>query len=311
MVRITTTSRVDPATAAAVRELGEAAREHDGAEALGEQTVLALAGDAEVAHVVAREATDDGAGDARDEVIGYAQVDLGGAPDARASAELVVAPARRRTGVGSALLAQVRAAAHRAGRPGVAVWAHGDLPAAQAFARAAGLRVTRELLRLARPLDRRDAPADSGAATAPPPGVTVRPFVVGQDEEAWLEVNARAFADHPEQGRMTRADLEARQREPWFDAADLLLAERDGRLVASVWMKVEPGSDEGELYVLGVDPDAQGTGLGRHLTARVVEHLAAEGLRRVVLYVEGDNVAALRTYERAGFTRDRVDVQYG
>lgn len=312
MVEITTASRLDPATADAVRALGEAARARDGVEALGEQTILSLAGDAAVRHVLAH---DGGT------IVGYAQVDLGAAPDAPASAELVVAPDRRRAGTGSRLLEEVRAVAREADRPGVHVWAHGDLPAAQALARSAGLRVTRELLRLARPLGRLDAPTDDAAGTAgtagtettttAPAGVTVRPFVVGQDEDAWLTVNARAFADHPEQGRMTRADLEAREREPWFDPADLLLAERDGRLVASVWMKIEPGADDGELYVLGVDPDAQGTGLGRYLTARVIEHLAARGLRRVVLYVEGDNVPALRTYERAGFTRDRVDVQYG
>ncbi|EYR64352.1 mycothiol acetyltransferase, partial [Actinotalea ferrariae CF5-4] len=190
----------------------------------------------------------------------------------------------------------------------VVVWAHGDLPGAQALGATAGLRVTRELWQMARPLTGADA---AGAPAPAPDGVAVRPFVVGRDEDAWVEVNARAFASHPEQGRMTRADVEAREREPWFDPEDLLLAERDGRLVASVWMKVEPGSDVGELYALGVDPDEQGTGLGRFLTDRVVRHLAGKGLATAELYVEGDNQPAVRTYTRAGFTRSRVDVQYG
>jgi len=139
----------------------------------------------------------------------------------------------------------------------------------------------------------------------------VRPFVVGQDDDAWLAMNARAFAEHPEQGRMTAADLSARQHEPWFRADDLLLAEHDGRLLAFAWMKVESGDDTGELYALGVDPAAQGSGLGRYLTARILDHLAARGLRRVLLYTEATNAAAVRTYTAAGFRRSRTDVQYG
>ncbi|MBC7290899.1 MAG: mycothiol synthase [Actinotalea sp.] len=294
--------------AAAVRSLASAAREHDGIEALGEQTLLWLTdARARVTHLVARE-DEDAAGATGGAVVGYTQVDLGGPTAAPASAEVVVAPGHRCQGVGRALLDAATAAARDAGRPGVVVWAHGDLPGAQALAAAAGLRVTRELWQMARPLSPADA---AGDPPAPPDGVAVRPFVVGRDEDAWVEVNARAFASHPEQGRLTRADVEAREREPWFDPADLLLAERDGRLVASVWMKVEPGADAGELYALAVDPVEQGTGLGRFLTGAVVRHLAGKGLARAELYVEGDNEPAIRTYVRAGFERSRVDVQYG
>ena len=137
----------------------------------------------------------------------------------------------------------------------------------------------------------------------------MRPFVVGKDEAAWLEVNARAFAGHPEQGRMTLADLRARQAEPWFRADDLLLAERAGRLVGFAWLKVE--GDVGELYALGIDPSAQGGGLGRWLTAAALEHLARRGARTGLLYTEATNHAAVHLYTEAGFRRSRVDVQYG
>lgn len=307
MPHLETSSSLTHDAVAAVRALAAAAHRHDGIEALGEQTLLWLADeDAEVVHVVARAPSGDDAPGAA--VVGYAQVDLGGPTTGPASAELVVTPEHRRRGVGRALLDAVTRAATDAGRPGVVVWAHGDLPGARALAAAAGLTVTRELWQMARPLSAEDATGDRGPA---PDGVVVRPFVVGRDEDAWVAVNARAFAAHPEQGRLTRADVVAREREPWFDATDLLLAERDGRLVASVWMKVEPGSDAGELYALGVDPAEQGSGLGRFLTGLVVRHLAAQGLTRAELYVEGDNEAAVRTYTRAGFARSRVDVQYG
>lgn len=301
MLHLETTSHLSDDAVVTVRALATAADEHDGIEALGEQTLLRLRDEGSaVVHVLGRTGGTD--------VVGYAQVDVGGPTTAPASTELVVAPVRRRHGVGRALLAAADRAARSAGRPGVVVWAHGDLPGAQALGATAGLRVTRELWQMARPLSATDA---AGPAPAPPQGVVVRPFVVGQDEDAWVHLNGRAFANHPEQGRLTRTDVEAREREPWFDPGDLLLAERDGRLVASVWMKVEPGATAGELYALGVDPDEQGSGLGRFLTGVVVRHLAAHGLERAELYVEGDNEPAIRTYHRAGFERSRLDVQYG
>ncbi|KGM15665.1 hypothetical protein N867_06600, partial [Actinotalea fermentans ATCC 43279 = JCM 9966 = DSM 3133] len=169
----------------------------------------------------------------------------------------------------------------------------------------AALAVRRELWQMARDLG---SPFESPAL---PDGVTLRAYRPGLDDDAWLAVNARAFDWHPEQGRLSASDLAARRAEPWFRAEDLVLAERAGRVVGFTWLKVEPGADEGELYVLGVDPDAQGLGLGRALTAVSLQRLAARGLRRVVLFTEGDNHAAVATYRRAGFAVVRRDVQYG
>ncbi len=286
-------------TVAHVRAIARTAAEHDGVAPLGEQALLDLSDSgAPVLHLTVGEPAE-----------AYAWLDL----RTRPTAELVVAPAARRRGQGGVLLAAVQASAAQAAPPGpehgpVLVWAHGDLPAARALAARAGLTVQRELWQLARDLPPAQPVPPRPAA---PDGVVVRPFVVGQDDDAWLAVNTRAFAEHPEQGRMTAADLSARQHEPWFRADDLLLAEHDGRLLAFAWMKVEPGDDTGELYVLGVDPAAQGIGLGRYLTARTLDHLAARGLRRALLYTEATNAAAVRTYTAAGFRRSRADVQYG
>jgi mycothiol synthase len=150
--------------------------------------------------------------------------------------------------------------------------------------------------------------------------VAVRPFRPGRDERAWLRVNARAFATHPAQGGWTLADLELREAEPWFDPAGFFLAWRGepddgGTLLGSHWTKVHPPGDEGpeavgEVYVLGIDPAAQGTGLGRALTDLGLAHLRARGLAQVLLYVEEDNTAAVTLYERSGFTRHAVDVSW-
>ncbi|WP_298459203.1 mycothiol synthase [uncultured Cellulomonas sp.] len=296
---------LDGHTADEVRALAAEATAADGVAPLSEGPLLALGTGTATVHLLTRDV--DGA------LGGYAQLDLG-APDV-GSAELVVAPPLRRAGMGRRLLEalrQVAATSPDADPPrSLVVWAHGDLPAARALATAAGMDVVRELWQMTVDLD--EHPVDPDPTL--PHGVTVTAFRRGADEERWRRVNARAFAHHPEQGRITREDLEARMSEPWFDPEGFLLAERDGVLLGSVWTKVHPAQDDrepvGEIYVVGVDPDAQGLGLGGALTRLGLAHLAARGLRRVMLYTDADNTVAVRTYTRAGFERTGVDVQFG
>lgn len=286
------------ADAEAVERLARAAEHVDGRPALSEQPLLRLTqDDAPVHHLLVR---------AEDDLAGYAQLDLG-APGA-ASVEVVVHPFARRHGVGSTLVAVARDAARAAGADGIRVWAEGGDPAAQGLARSLGLEPVRELVLMSRDLTPGTSP--SGPARLPD-GVTVRRFVVGQDEDALLRVNARAFDWHPEQGRMSLADLRARQTEPWFDAADILLLEEGDALVAFVWLKLVQGDDAGELYVVAVDPDAQGRGLGTATTALALRHLTDAGLARATLWTEADNTRAVATYGRAGFTTASSRVQLG
>jgi mycothiol synthase len=191
------------------------------------------------------------------------------------------------------------------------VWAHGDLPAAQALAARAGLRRVRELLRM-----QRTGPLAALPATPTPAGVIVRTFHVGQDEEQFLRVNAQAFAWHPEQGRLDATGLAAEQRQDWFDPAGFFLAfDSHDRLLGFHWTKVHPamapgGESIGEVYVLGVDPAAGVPGLGSALTRIGLAHLAAQGLSTVILYVEGDNEPALGLYRKFGFMVSARDVVY-
>lgn len=292
MERTQRVHEVDEATASELGALWSRAAEADGVGAVSEAFRLAVGPPREgVVHLLRY--AGDGA------LVGYAQVARAGTPDA--VAELVVDPPHRRRGHGRALLDAALAEGTRS------VWAHGMLPAADALARAAGLELTRSLHRMTRPL----TPADA-ADPALPPGFSVRAFVPGQDDEAWVRLNAAAFASHPEQGRLTVADLHERMAQPWFDAAGFLLVVEDstGDVVGFHWTKVEPGSPRGEVYVVGVDPDHQGRGLGGPLTALGLAHLARRGLAEVELYVDGDNTAARRTYERLGFTDAAVDGQY-
>jgi mycothiol synthase len=223
------------------------------------------------------------------------------------TAELCVAPDSRRRGIGRALLS----AALRETTGALSVWAHGNLPAAQALAAQLRFAKVRDLRLLEAAVG-----TDGAPAVAPPePGLALRAFRPGEDDAAWLALNAAAFAHHPEQGRWTGRDLAERLAEPWFDPAGFLLLEQNGRLVGFHWTKVHPagayGPDPvGEIYVLGVHPDASGSGLGRLLATAGLSHLAQSGLRTAVLYVDGDNLPALRLYESLGFHTRSVDALY-
>jgi mycothiol synthase len=185
------------------------------------------------------------------------------------------------------------------GERGVArLWVRDGDAVAHAAAQELLFTKERELHQLRRPL-----PVDEPAT------LDVRPFVVGQDEEAWLAVNNRAFAWHPEQGGWTRADLEARMAEPWFDPAGFLLHEHDGHLDGFCWTKEHLSEDPpmGEIYVIAVDPDAGGRGLGKGLTLAGLDHLHRRGLGVGMLYVDGANTAGLRLYDRLGFHVHHTD----
>mgnify|MGYP006273053803 CR=1 FL=1 len=142
--------------------------------------------------------------------------------------------------------------------------------------------------------------------------LTTRSFVPGVDEAAWLYVNNRAFANHPEQGGWDEATLRAREQEDWFDPAGFRLHERDGRLAAFCWTKVHRDQDPvlGEIYVIAVDPDFHGLGLGRAMTVAGLEHLAATGVSVGMLFVDADNTAAVTLYRGLGFEVYRTDRAY-
>ncbi|MCX4549280.1 mycothiol synthase [Streptomyces sp. NBC_01267] len=279
----------------AVRALLAEAARTDGQQAVSEQGRLQLRGGRRegVQHFLV---TVDGT------LTGYAQLEATDPVEAPA-AELVVHPSHRGQGNGRALGSALMAASGRRLR----VWAHGGHSAARHLAQVLGLAKFRELRQLRRPLVPLDIPEP-----VYPDGVTVRTFVPGQDDAAWLAVNAAAFAHHPEQGAMTQRDLDDRKAESWFDPKGFFLAvrEEDGEVVGFHWTKVHTDEQLGEVYVVGIRPDAQGGGLGKALTATGLHHLASEGLPTAMLYVDADNPAALAVYERLGFVTHEVDLMY-
>jgi len=300
--QITVHGRITEAESLAVRELVKAAAEEDGVGPLSEHVMLHLryGGDPRARNLLLF---------SHGQLAGYAHLDPTD-PVEGPSGELVTHPAYRRRGLGLLL---TRALVAEAGERPLRLWAHGDLPAAARLAAAAGFERVRALWQMRRSLQSRlDRPKLAE-------GVTIRTFVVGQDEDEWTDLNARAFARHPEQGAWTREDLDLREREPWFDPDGFFLAERGGKLVGFHWTKIHGLSDEedegahepiGEVYVVGVAPEERGTGLGRALTLVGLRYLRTRGLFQVMLYVDESNVPAIGLYESLGFTHWDTDVMY-
>nr|WP_245551719.1 mycothiol synthase [Gordonia hirsuta] len=292
---------LEPADAESIGALIAAAEAADGVAPLSEQFRLALT-----------------APDSRHVLTGHGYAGVVVSPAGGAAIEAVVDPAHRGAGEGSRLLAAALAEGRQAGDGAPQVWAHGDLDAATELAAALGLTKVRELLQLRRPLVR-----TPGQRAGLPPlprrsDIVVRTYAGPADDPEILRVNNAAFHWHPEQGGWSARQMADRTGADWFDPAGLFLAfdaDDSERLLGFHWTKVHPAGEKGpaplgEVYVVGVDPQAQGRGLGSLLTLAGLHYLADRGLGEVELYVEGDNSAALATYRRLGFEQYAIDVAY-
>nr|WP_296780724.1 mycothiol synthase [Rhodococcus sp. (in: high G+C Gram-positive bacteria)] len=275
----------------------ERAADQDGTAPLSEQAVKAVSSDSGVGHLVAV---------AGDRIVGYA----GTTPrtqDNPPMAEAVVDPEFRNAGTGRKLVDRALAD----GGDGTRIWAHGNLEPARAVAAALELSIARELLQMRRPLAEPELPD-----VVVPEGISLRTYRGHQDDDELLRVNNAAFSWHPEQGGWTEKDIAERRAEDWFDPAGLFLAFEEGTdtLLGFHWTKVHAAAagedDIGEVYVVGIDPGAQGRGLGRVLTLAGLHYLRGRELGSVLLYVEADNTAAVHTYTRLGFTSYHVDAAY-
>ncbi|MBX3077771.1 MAG: mycothiol synthase [Cryobacterium sp.] len=238
--------------------------------------------------------------------------------------ELVIDPDARGAGDGAALVSRVLAE-HPAA---TFAWAHGDHPASRALAARFGFEPVRTLLQLRAPVsdgslrdglrppqgaDRDSLPEEREARLEGNHQQYLEPFRPGVDDTAWLALNARAFAAHPEQGGLTQRDLDDRKAEPWFDPGDFLILRDGERMIGFCWLKVEEADDHeqvGEYYAVGIDPDRQGEGLGRVLMDAGFARLVERGIRTAALYVEADNEPALALYRRYGFAQHTIDVRY-
>ncbi len=290
---------------AAISVLLEAASIADGHRALGEHQWLDLVqgGREGFAGFVARES-------GREHIVAYAQISRGNG--ANWAVECVVHPQWRSEGVElqQDLLNTALGEIASQGGGHVHMWVPKPRPINDAVAQAVGMQRGRDLVQMRRALP----------ITEESPVISVRPFRTGEDESAWLEVNNRAFRGHPEQGSWDLATITEREHQPWFDPRGFLLHERAGRLAGFCWTKVHEPEDDvtngavkqhlGEIYVIAVDPDFQGHGLGRQLVLAGLASLCESGVGTGMLYVDHENEAARKLYFSLGFVDDHVDRAY-
>ncbi|MEI6373031.1 MAG: mycothiol synthase [Actinomycetes bacterium] len=296
----------------AVLSLIEQVTDADGVRPLDEHALLHIrrGGDVGARHLLTWNRSNS---DAAAQLVGYAHFD---STDEVAGpvAQLAVHPQFRRQGIGRSL---VQAIIDRCSESHMRLWAHGESTASAHLAGSMGFTSTRVLWQMRRSL----------SAALPrlvlPEGVRIRAFEPGHDDDAWVVVNARAFENHPDQGRWTLDDLHLRMREPWFDPTGFLLAVTgtgvDEQIAGFHWTKVH-GSDNhghghghaqlGEVFVVGVDPDWQRKSLGRSLTVAGLVHLRSRGLDQAMLYVDARNTNAIKVYESLGFARWDTDVLF-
>lgn len=290
--RLETTRHLAHEQRRAVDALVDTVQAADGHAPLSDHLLVALHSDRSVSHATLVH-DDDG-------LIAYAQASRIGdswiiglvvRPDATASTTDIAVDA----------IAPLLDAIRDDGAGRVNWWIVDPTDAHAAAAARLGLDAGRELLqmRVALPVG---APTD----------IATRPFVVGVDEPAWLAVNNRAFAWHDEQGNWDLDTLAAREAEPWFEPGGFLLHERDGALAGYCWTKIHRDIDPpvGEIYVIGVDPDLTGHGLGRALTVAGLDSMVQRGVHTGMLFVDGTNDAAIGLYTSLGFTIHRHDRAY-
>ena len=288
--------RMGESDIAEVSQLLQQALIADGHYPLGEHKWLDLVhgGRKGFAGFVAREAPGG-------HLVGYAQLSRG---HDTWGVEVVVRPDHRKPDaeVGMSLLSAALREVGRQGGGHVHLWVPKPTPHSDAMAASCGLKRGRDLyqMRLGLPVQDRH------------PRVATRPFEPGVDEAAWLEVNNRAFASHPEQGGWSLDTILEREAEAWFDPEGFLLYERDGRLAASCWTKVHHDTEPplGEIYVISTDPDFQGQGLGRDLVLAGLDYLSSQGITVAMLYVDADNTPAVHLYQKLGFEVDHTDRAY-
>lgn len=282
-----------------VRTLLDVARRHDGVDAIGEHKFLRVSSGTNASGVKAILAYDE------ERLVGYANVETFPiSAGCRLSAEMVVHPDARRRGTASAMLETIVNEARSQDIDRVDIWAYHQLSGTRELAAKFGFEPRRTLLEIRMPLP------DAFPEAPLPEGVELRAFRPGHDDTEWLSLNNLVFQSHPEQGSWDAEDLAARQRQPWFDAHDFLVAVKAGRLVAYNWLKLDRTRHEGEIYVIGVHPEERRRHFGRSLTILGLAHMRRRGMVTASAYVDASNSGALAMYYSLGFGLDHSDLAY-
>ena len=286
-----------------VLALIRAAHDFDGTPPIAEHVLLHLrhGGDKSDSHIVF---------ESDNQVIAYAHLDTTDLI-AGPSVEAVVHPNHRGKGLGALILKEAIKVCGDKTR----IWSHGDFPAAKAIAESLKLERLWSNLLMSKSL------GDIEPVKSKYP---IRTFMPDLDNQTFLSLNNKVFANYPDQGGWGEDDLKVRLNEEWFQKEGFFVAEDKGELIGFCWTKIHgahthshSGGDDdhghdalGEIYVLAVNPDYKGQGVGRDLTITGLNYLKYQGLNNVMLYVGVENKPAFNLYKSLGFNEFGSDVMY-
>ena len=288
-----------------VLALVKAATDFDQTQPISDHILLHLrhGGDKDDSHLLIFDSND------QTKLLGYAHLDQTDQV-AGPSVELVVDPNHRKEGIGKSLLSKaIEICGDR-----LRLWSHGDLPVASKLAESNNFQRVRTVLQMSKSLDQ------IIAINQLDPQFVIRSFLPGLDDQGWLTLNNKVFANHPEQGNWSLNDLKLRQKEDWFDPEGFFIAEKLGQMIGFVWTKVHGAKSHqhdgqeshdhaaiGEIYITGIDPAFEGIGLGKVLTSTGLNYLKYQGIEDGILYVDEENFAALNLYKSLGFKQSGKD----
>ena len=288
-----------------VLALVKAATDFDQTQPISDHILLHLrhGGDKDDSHLLIFDSND------QTKLLGYAHLDQTDQV-AGPSVELVVEPNHRKEGIGKALLSKaIEICGDR-----LRLWSHGDLPVASKLAESNNFQRVRTVLQMSKHLD------EIKTITQIDPQFVIRSFLPGLDDQGWLTLNNKVFANHPEQGNWSLNDLKLRQKEDWFDPEGFFIAEKQGQMIGFVWTKLHGAKSHqhdgqeshdhaaiGEIYITGIDPAFEGIGLGKVLTSTGLNYLKYQGIEDGILYVDEENSAALNLYKSLGFKQSGKD----
>ena len=295
--------QLTPALQKQVLSLIKIAQDFDNTPAIAEHVLLHLrhGGDKADSHLVIQK---------NNQVIGYAHLDKTDQV-AGPSVELVIHPEHRGSRGGSELL---KSAIEVCGNK-IRLWSHGDLPQARALAESNNFIKVRTVIQMSKELSE-VSPIDCE--------YQIRSFLPDLDNNAWLTLNNMAFANHPEQGNWSEADLSIRLNEDWFDEKGFFVAQDEDQLIGFCWTKIHGGHSHshstdkdhhdhapiGEIYVTAVSNKYAGKRVGKALTITGLNYLKYQGLNSAMLYVDEDNQVAFNLYKSLGFIESGKDVMY-
>jgi mycothiol synthase len=190
----------------------------------------------------------------------------------------------------------------RSGGGHVHMWVPKPTEQADKIALSMGFRRGRDLFQMKAKLDRHFEE----------PKIDIRTFQPQKDEVSWLELNNKAFRQHPEQGDWDIETLKARLIQRWFDSSGFFVAETEGKLIATCWVKVHHEMEPvtGEIYVMAVDPIYAGKGLGTQMCIKGLLWMKDQQIKHAMLYVDSNNEPAIKMYKKLGFEIDHIDRAY-